>query len=219
MKLATALAFTGNEYQAMTYEQLVEVTKAMAEAARRRIRRTPQGPAYERLKRRALGEGRTVRANALSYRDHTIKISQKFKGKNKMSMQDLRTLRKELYTYLKDPTSTEKGFRELREAEERMIQERNTPVEVPEEWGMEDMSIYNMLDLMETDTDLIHFGQEFLGWDVNTNGEGGLKETIIASGGYGHINTAQFRENIRALLRAQEEEQGLPMYDFMYPED
>ena len=122
MTLQEALSFTGNEYNSMTYDELVEVTKAFAEAARKRISRQQQGPAYEKLKRKAIGAGKTKKVNMLNMKNGRVAISQKFKGKNRMSQSDLRSLRKVLYDFLTDSTSTKRGLKTFNEAAKKQFE-------------------------------------------------------------------------------------------------
>lgn len=218
MTLQQALSYTGNDYNSMNYEELAEVVKAMAEAARRRISRTPEGPAYTRLKSRALGEGRNVRVRALSYTNDKVRISQRFKGKNKMSLSDVRVLRKELYNYLTDPTSTQKGNREYTEAQNRILQERNRIHEIPDapvNATTADTDQY-LLDICETDSDLIWFGRRHLGWNNDSNP---IRENIYEAGGYDAMGTRDFFERLRNQIQRLLNERNDAMTGFDYDEE
>lgn len=166
MKLQKALSFTGNEYQSMSYEELAEVTKAMAEAARRRISRVQEGPAYEKLEGRALGEGRRQQVAGLNVRNGVVRITQKFKGPNRMSMPELRTLRKELYNYLKDPRSTQSGLNAWREEIEEEERRRNTPVHIDEPTGQ---PLWDVYETLESIPDLMSFARNELGFDPSND--------------------------------------------------
>lgn len=206
MKLTQAMSFTGNQYQSMTYDELAEVTKAMAEAARRRISRTQEGPAYNRLEQRALGEGRNVQVKGLKIKDGIVRITQKFKGKNRMPMSDLRTLRKELYNFLKDPRSTEKGLREWRDYIAEEERRRNTPIEINEPTGQ---PLWDVYETLEGVPDLMAFARNELGWDpsedINTQ-----IDTV-----YG---TPEYERDVRRLIEAGiaelEGEREQPMENF-----
>jgi len=166
MKLQEALSFTGNEYQSMSYDELAKVTKAMAEAARRRISRVQEGPAYEKLVGRALGEGRRQQVSGLNVRNGVVRITQKFKGPNRMSMSDLRTLRKELYNYLKDPRSTQSGLNAWREEIEEEERRRNTPVHIDEPT---DQPLWDVYETLESIPDLMSFARNELGLDPSND--------------------------------------------------
>lgn len=211
MTLQQALSYTGNEYQGMSYQELVEVTKAMAEAARRRLSRTSEGPAFEQIKRRALGQGRTVRVRGLSYVNGKVRISQKFKGKNKMPMSDLRTLRKELYNYLKDPTSTQKGYKEFVEEAERIHRER---MQVRDLTDMPDNPTeQDFLNMCNSDSELIYFAENHLGWMYDSSR---IYAAIIECGGYDRMGTQEFFENLRDYIQRELDSREAPMDAFDY---
>ena len=193
MTLSQILQLTGNEFRRMNYQELEEVTRAMAEAARKRIMRGPEGPAYAKLKRYATGKGSTKKVAGLHMSGDTVRISQRFKGKNKMSMSDLRNLRKVLFDYLKDETSTKRGLEKFNAEKERKKQEYKEQLKQYEEakklsnqeWAMKDKTLgpdwhWEVFDQLVTDTDFIEFGKNHLGWQSQD-----IKEAIISCGGYG----------------------------------
>lgn len=181
MRLAQALSYTANELNSMKYDELAEVTKALAEAARRRISRLPAGPAYVKLKQQALGSGRVPKVSALSFRDDTVRISQNFRGRNKMSFNDLRQLRKSLSNYINNPTSTNKGYKELRERAMAVLEEKrqNKVIKDLQDSWMSDMSDWDAFDEYLADDDLITFGKNHLDWASDQ-----IYNIIIESGGY-----------------------------------
>lgn len=169
MTLQQALSYTGNEYQSMTYEELADVTRALAEAARKRLGRLNEGHAYEIIRKRATGAGLSWRANALTYDQGKIRISQKFKGKNKMSMGDLRTLRKVLTEYLRDQTSTKKGNEKFKKQVAKVINADEGEIG----------NIWNDFSNSLSNTDLINLGVRRLDWQ-----SGNIYDAITLSGGY-----------------------------------
>ena len=199
MTLIEALSFTGNQYQAMSYDELAEVTKAFAEAARKRISRQQEGPAYQQLKNRALGRGTHPKSPSLNIKNGKVMISQKFKGKNRIPMNELRTLRKDLYNFLKNPTSTKTGLKEFREEAARLAEEQrqrqNRVVDLGDQWMNDELTDWDIFDYAMTNTDLIYFGQEHLNWMSND-----IKEAIVASGGYGTINNEALRRYVEERL-------------------
>lgn len=185
MNLLTALSFTGNQYQAMSYKELEEVTRALAEAARKRISRQTEGPAYQKLIRYATGEGSTRKITGLNMKNNVVRISQKFKGPNRMSMSDLRSLRKVLYDFIKDDTSTKTGLNKYREEAQKKIDEYNRKIaeqnevyDLGDEW-MTMPTDWELFDKCVTDTDLIEFGKTHLDWQSDQ-----IYDAIISSGGY-----------------------------------
>lgn len=201
MNLATALSFTGNQYHAMSYKELEEVTRALAEAARKRISRLPsdaRGPAYQKLVRYATGEGSTKKINALNLKNGIVRISQNFRGSNKMSMSDLRSLRKVLYDFIKDETSTKRGLEKFREEVnkktkeyERELAEQNEEYDLGDEW-MTMPTDWELFDKCITDTDLIEFGKTHLDWQSDQ-----IYDSIISSGGYENRGKDWFNQLLR----------------------
>ena len=181
MKLSEAMSFTGNDYNYMSYDELAKVTKAMAEAARRRISRTNVGPAYLKLTHQALGSGRVTKVPGLNMKDGIVRIKQNFKGKNRMSFSELRQLRKALYNYLQDPTSTEKGYKNFNARVEAMkvAQMHNTEIKDLQNSWIEDMNMWDKFDEYIADDDFITFGKNHLDWASDQ-----IYNIIIASGGY-----------------------------------
>ena len=196
MTLQEALSFTGNEYQAMTYDELVEVTRAMYEAARKRLSRHPEGPAYEKLLGKAMGKGLTKKLGALSVKNGKISISQKFKGPNKMSMGDLRSLRKALTDFLRDPTSTKRGYeRYTKELNEQFKAKFVT--DVPELDPESEFTLEDLLNECETDSELLRFASNHLDWDSDQK-----YVVIYLSGGYDQMGTEAFTEKLRKYVKA-----------------
>lgn len=198
MNLATALSFTGNQYQSMNYKELEEVTRALAEAARKRISRQKEGPAYQKLVRYSTGEGSTKKISGLNLKNGIVRISQKFKGSNKMSMSDLRSLRKVLYDFIKDETSTKTGLNKYREEAQkkideynRKIAEQNEEYDLGDEW-MEMPTDWELFDKCVTDTDLIEFGRTHLDWQSDQ-----IYDAIISSGGYDSRGKDWFNKLLR----------------------
>lgn len=177
LKLSEILELPGNAFQSMEYSELAEVTHTLAEAARKRIKRVPEGPAYEKLKKRAEGKGRNVKANALYIKDDTVRIHQNFTGNNRMSMSDLRVLRKELSLYLKDETSTKKGLKLWRKKQQKEIDQYKDVLDLGDAYDYTEDDqidsnkwIWDIFDTLTTDEDYITFGREYLGWasdDIN----------------------------------------------------
>ena len=196
MTLQEALSFTGNEYQAMTYDELVEVTRAMYEAARKRISRQPEGPAYRKLFGKAVGKGLTKKLGALSVKNGKISISQKFKGPNKMSMADLRSLRKALTDFLRDPTSTIRGY-ERYEKETNEEFKAKMVTDVPELDPNAKFSIVDIFNSCETDSELLRFASNHLDWDSDQK-----YVVIMLSGGYEMLGTESFTKKLRKYVKA-----------------
>lgn len=188
MTLQQALSYSGNEYQSMTYEELAEVTRAMAEAARKRLGRLSEGHAYEIIRKRATGAGLSWKANALTYDRGKIKISQKFKGKNRMSMGDLRTLRKVLTEYLRDQTSTKKGNEEFKNQVARVITDDEGDIS----------NIWTDFNRSLSNTDLINLGVRRLDWQ-----SGNIYNAIIESGGYEKMwsGSADFTRSLKNYMK------------------
>ena len=198
MKVSQALSYTGNQYQSMSYDELEEVTRALAEAARKRISRNKQGPAYRKLLEYATGDGYRKKSPALNFDGKAVRISQKFRGKNRMSMSDLRSLRKILYDYLKDPTSTKGGYdkfqtkvKERLAEEERRKQEDNAEYDLGDEEYMSSND-WDIFDHLTTDSDLIYYGKNHLNWISDD-----IKNAIIESGGYAERGTGNFTVLLR----------------------
>ena len=217
MKLSQALSYTGNEYQAMSYDELEEVTRALAEAARKRISRSVAasrknkkslGPAYMKLLERSTGEGYVKKVEGLNFDGNIVRISQRFKGKNRMSMSDLRTLRKVLYDYIKDPTSTISGLDDFHKKveerikeEERKKKEANAEYDLGDEWMTDNE--WDIFDQALTDSELIHFGEIHLNWSSDD-----IKNAIVESGDYKMRGTKLFS----ALLREYVEDATTQKY-------
>lgn len=188
MTLAQILLLTGNEFQAMNYEELAEVTRKLAEASRKRISRLPvehgriQGPAYQQLVNKALGTRTTPKNNYLNIKNNKISISQKFKGKNKMSLSELRTLRKDLYNFLQNPTSTKTGLEEFRKQADALAEQikadRNKVIDLGDKYTEESLNTWDYFDQLITSSDFIHFGKEHLAW-----ASGDIFDAIVASNG------------------------------------
>lgn len=199
MTLSQALSYTGNQYQAMSYDELAEVTKAFAEAARKRISRQQEGPAYQQLVNRALGRGTHAKSPSLNIRNGKVMISQKFKGKGRIPMNELRTLRKDLYNFLKNPTSTKTGLKEFREEAERIAEEQrrrqNQVTDIGDQWMNEPLTEWDLFDYAMTNSDLIYFGKEHLSW-----ASGDIKTAIMSCGGYGSINNEALRRYVQERL-------------------
>lgn len=196
MTLLEALSFTGNQYNSMTYDELVEVTRAFAEAARKRISRQQQGPAYEKLKRKAIGAGKTKKVNMLNMKNGRVSISQKFKGKNKMSQSDLRSLRKALYEFLTDTTSTKKGLKEFNKKAEKQFEA--TVLDLGDSLKESDMTDQELLDAVVSDSELIRYGIQRLDWDSDQ-----IYSAITASGGYSVRGSESFNSYLREYVEEE----------------
>lgn len=187
MTIAQILALTGNTMQSMSYEELAQITKVMASAARKRINRLPEGPAYRELYNKAVGYGSHAQTKGLDVNVHKqfkVEIKVKTKGKDKLSIYELRTLRKDLYNYLKDDVSTKKGYEKYKEDQERLRKQREYHQVVSgEKWETEAVTEQDLLDRAETNSDLIYFAKDHLQW-ASTQ----IKAAIIEAGGYGNIN-------------------------------
>jgi len=83
-----------------------------------------------------------------------------------MSMSDLRTLRKELYNYLKDPRSTQSGLNAWREEIEEEERRRNTPVHIDEPT---DQPLWDVYETLESIPDLMSFARNELGLDPSND--------------------------------------------------
>ena len=219
MTIQQALSFTGNQYQAMSYEELAEVTKALAEVARKRLSRLQEGTAYMKMYNLSTGKNTSKKVNALSInKKGNISISKRFKGKNKMKMSDLRTLRKVLYDYLKDPTSTKRGLEEFRQEAERMRIEREKPLDIGDDW-MTPQTDWDLFDRAITDTDLIEFAQNRLDWLSDQ-----IFNAIMECGGYEQLGTNSFNDRLRKFIERELEQivgsrnPEEPMADFFYEE-
>ena len=206
MTIAEILALTGNTMQSMSYEELAEITKVMASAARKRINRLQEGPAYRELYNKAVGYGSHSQTKGLDVNVHKqfkVEIKVKTKGRDKLSIYELRTLRKDLYNYLKDEASTKKGYEKYREDQERLRKQREYHQVVSgEKWETEAVTEEDLLDRAETNSDLIYFAQDHLGWSSTQ-----IKAAIMESGGYGNISFTILRDFIiEGLKRTGNEE-------------
>ena len=196
MKLNEALSFTGNEYQKMSYDELVDVIKPMYEAARKRIKRQPFGSAYDKLLKMATGEGLTKKVSTLNVKNGKISISQKFKGNNKMSMGEIRTLRKVLTEFLRDPTSTKRGYAKHKKLVEEQFKAKFVDID-DDDW-IDEKTDWDLLAECETESDLIRFGQNRLDWDSDQ-----IYAAIMSCGGYGAMGTNSFNKLLRKYIEEE----------------
>ena len=228
MTLAQILSLTGNEFQAMNYEDLAEVTKKLAEASRKRISRLPksetgriQGPAYQQLVNRALGTRTTPKSSQLNIKNGKVSISQKFKGKNKMSLSELRTLRKDLYNFLQNPTSTKTGYEDFKKRadllSEQIRADRNKVIDLGDKYTEESLSTWNYFDQLITNSDFIYYGIEHLAW-ASTD----IFNAIVASNGgvrsgkgYMNIDVNKMKEYVEK----ETDEYMSEMVSFFYDEE
>ena len=208
-----AMSYTGNEYQKMTYDELKEVTQQMARAARRRLKNVKEGHAYLRLQQIADDEGLTKNVKGITLDEQgEIKISVRTKGKNRLTMPEMRTLRKTLYNYLTDETSTKKGL-------EKHRQEQRKVLDLDDDfWNKEEITLKDILDKAETASDLIRFGQNRLDWDSSQ-----IFAAIIECGGYRKMKNEGFvkklRKKIEQMLGDRKEELVKDMDSFFYDEE
>lgn len=204
-KWKQALSHTGNEYQSMTYDELAETSKALAGEVRRRLKNIQEGRAYTKL--RDIAEGREFtkgQSGIFVDEEGNIKISVKTKGKNALTMAEMRTLRKNLYNYLKDETSTKEGLEKHRQQQAKVFQ-------LEDVWDKEDMTLGDLFDTLETAAELIKFAQTRLDWE-----SGEIKAAIIEAGGYGHVNVKKLKRIINRALKGRKKELLKPMPDFFY---
>lgn len=158
MTTKAILELSINAINAMSKEELADITKTLSETARKRISKLPKGPAYAKLKARAQGKYGTFQVEGLSYTDGKLKIRQNFKT---MDLNQMRALRKELAIYLKDPTSKQKGYDAYYKARD---EETNRRIRVKEATSNYD-NIYDVLDEYETASELHAFAREQWAWD------------------------------------------------------
>lgn len=202
MTVQQILAMTGEEFNTMSKSQLIEVNKVLAGAARKRLKLLPEGGAYEKLLHRANNTVNTGTDKTLFMSKGNIKIS----VSNKASFYDLKALRKELYGYLMDKTSTKRGYQKVQN--QRLLNIISRFVEDPEEvykkMPKEQKEYWTTalkdLDKKVTNTQLLNFGGAYFGWDSGNNG---YKNAIEHCGGYKlmHSNGSIFTDRLKDYIR------------------
>lgn len=204
MTVKDILAMTGEDFNTMDRKELVEVDRILAGAARKRLKALPTGFAYNKLLRRANNTVNTGTQKTLFMKQGQIKIA----TPKTASMQDLRALRKELFSYLKDPTSTKTGYKQVKT---RMFKEllsrfrddveeyyKTMPKDEVEKWETITIDLANI----SSNSDLLDFGNIHLGW---TSGNNGYKVAIESCGGYAamHSGDPVFTENLKRYIEEQ----------------
>ena len=183
MTVKDILAMTGEDFNTMDRKELVEVDRVLAGAARKRLKSLTKGFAYERLLKRANNTVHTGTQQTLFVSKGQIKIA----TPKTASIQDLRALRKELFSYLKDPTSTKSGYNKIHVRMFKQILARfhddveeyykSLPEDEVERWE----EITRSLEKISNNSDLLDYGKIHLGW---SSGNGAIKEAIEHCGGY-----------------------------------
>lgn len=222
IKTADLLKLSGNDWQRMEYDELANAVYTLSETARKRLARNPEGYAYEKIKKRAEGKGRNVKVEGLYIKDGKVRIHQNFIGTGRMTMSQLRALRKELTLYLSDDTSTAKGLKKWRKKQAETLKKHRDIIDLgdaydytEEEQADNNKWIWDIFDSLVTDEDFIKFGVEHLGWN-----SGEIYNLVKISGGYRNIDENKFQKELftKAMndLKSAYGEREKPMPNFGY---
>ena len=154
-----------NEINEMDKDELIEITRKLVDVARHRIKKLPKGNAYAKLVAVAKGFYGEVEVEGLKYEDSRLKISQNFKGKDAMSFNQIRALRKTLADYLNNPTSLTKGYEEYYKKRKEEAQKKLDILEDAVGSG-DPYKVLESIDSTELGaTKLQLFAQNKLAWD------------------------------------------------------
>lgn len=189
MTLEEALSISGSDVRRLTKEELKEVLDVMVRASRSRLDTIKKynTRAYQKMYRRAGGTEHTVRDENLELRQsrYGVEYIGIIYRRESASINELRSLRKSLYDFLKNPTSTVSGhFQQVERLRERLnnIQNPDEPTDYTDE-SINTVRDY-FINYVNNTSQLIYFAQSTLNWDSEQ-----IKEAILECGGYSSLSS------------------------------